>query len=330
MNLKDAREYLIACIEAMLPAFLWGGPGIGKSDLIHQVADTRGMGLIDLRLSQLSDVDLRGVPNVGSDGRLRWLQAPFLPTVERDGERGILLLDELPQALPSVQNAGYQLVLDRAIGEYKLPSGWVVVAAGNNSGDGGYQQRLASPLANRFAQHIEIEAEIDTWADWAVDNAIDPVVIGLLKFRPELLYQFDRQAKSFPTPRSWAMLSKLAQYLPEHRWLDAARQCIGGAAAVEYYAYKQLMSELPSLAEIIRNPTSSVVPSNPGTLYAVCVGLARQMQASNMSAIISYMDRIAIEYAVLGVKSALKRDNSLASLPEFTRWAVKHQSAFKS
>ncbi|HEX6825890.1 MAG TPA: hypothetical protein VF077_06170 [Nitrospiraceae bacterium] len=338
MNLQDAYELMIACIEARLPAFLWGGPGLGKSDTVRQVAShygwnpnpaSRTFGLIDLRLSQYSDVDLRGLPHVEGSYSV-WSLPSILPYAERDGERGVLFLDELPQAVHSVQNVGYQLILDRCIGDYQLPDGWTVIAAGNNSGDGGFQQKLASPLANRFAQHMEIEADIDLWANWATDNNIDPVIIGLLKYRSELLYQFDKNSKAFPTPRSWAMLSRLAPFVPARLLKQAAENCIGNGAAIEYYGYKDLLAQLPSLAAIIANPLSAPIPTNPGTLYAVCIGLARQLNAKTIKGVMQYLDRIPVEFAVMGVKSAIARDKSLESYPEFVQWAVKNQDAFKA
>src|SRR5271157_4947272 len=144
------------------PAFLWGAPGVGKSQVVAQVAATLGVRLIDIRAVLLDPVDLRGLPTV-EHGKAAWATPAFLP---EDGA-GILFLDELNAAPPLVQAACYQLVLDRALGDYRLPDGWTVFAAGNREGDRAVTSRMSSALANRFI-HLPFETDLDDWSRWAM------------------------------------------------------------------------------------------------------------------------------------------------------------------
>ena len=152
--------------------------------MIRQVADEAKLPLIDVRASLLDPTDLRGIPTV-ENGRAVWCPPSFLPTAD-DGPGGILFFDELSAAPPLVQASLYQLVLDRRVGEYELPDGWRIVAAGNRQEDKSVVFRMPAALANRFV-HLDFEVDYDDWRDWAVARGIHPLVIGFLGLRRELL-----------------------------------------------------------------------------------------------------------------------------------------------
>ena len=140
-------------------------PGIGKSQVIAQAARDLGIDLIDVRAVLLDPVDLRGLPHIDENRRACWCPPDFLP---REG-CGVMLLDELNAAPPLVQAACYQLVLDRCLGEYRLPEGWSMVAAGNRETDRAVTHRMPSALANRFA-HLNFDVDAEEWIQWAQDN----------------------------------------------------------------------------------------------------------------------------------------------------------------
>lgn len=171
--------------------------------MVKQAAEEEDVNCIDIRLVLLDPTDLRGIP-IPEDGKAKWLPPTFLPN---EG-RGIIFLDELNCAAPLVQNSGLQLVLDRCIGEYVLPDGYCIMAAGNREMEA-FVHRMSPPLLNRFC-HIDFDVDNDEWAKWAVKNIIAPQVIGMLtKFRPELIYKFEPQKRSYPTPRSWQFASQI-------------------------------------------------------------------------------------------------------------------------
>src|SRR3989344_1369249 len=146
--------------------FMWGPPGVGKSDTVGQVADAEGLRMVDLRLALMDPTDLRGIP-VPEDGKAKWLP-PSAPPPEG---RGILFLDELNLAPPLVQSSAFQLVLDRKIGEYELPEGWCIIAAGNKAEQGANAYKRAPPRRNRFV-HIDFEIDIDDWRSWALKHDV--------------------------------------------------------------------------------------------------------------------------------------------------------------
>ncbi len=186
------------------PVMLWGPPGVGKSQIVAEIAGERDTRLIDIRLSQLEPSDLRGIPFRAQGGGVDWAIPRMLPDATRHGSHGILFLDEINAAPPSVSAAAYQLILDRRLGEYTVPDGWVIFAAGNRQGDRGVAYVMPAPLANRFT-HYEIEPNLDDWVAWALREGMDERLIGFLRFRPELLFEYDAEQNpvSFPSPRTW-------------------------------------------------------------------------------------------------------------------------------
>ena len=153
------REFQAALHGQHTPVMLWGAPGVGKSQMVAQVAERHGMPVIDLRLSQMEPSDLRGIP-FRNDGRVDWAVPSMLPEAERHGNQGILFLDEITSVPPSVSAAAYQLILDRRLGAYEVPDGWAIFAAGNRQGDRGVTYTMPAPLANRFS-HFDVDINLD-------------------------------------------------------------------------------------------------------------------------------------------------------------------------
>lgn len=316
---KVAASVIAASIAAGNPVLMTGAPGIGKSDIVRQIADARKWGFIDLRLSTIDPVDLRGLP-AASHGEAVFLPMGALPKAGRDGEAGILFLDELPQAPMAVQNAAFQLVWDRKIGDYQLPPGWHIVAAGNRVSDRAGANRLNSALANRFT-HISLGVDLDSWCQWALANGIAPEVVAFLRFRPELLHKFSPDSPINPTPRTWAMCARYvnAGLDPE---TESAAMCgtVGDGPAAELLAFLRIWRTLPSPDSVFLDPAGATVPTNPATLYAICGALARKVTANSMAQFVRYIGRLPPEYGVLAMKDATRRDNSLNSTPEAVQW----------
>src|SRR2546423_9189043 len=197
------REFSSTASLAHTPVMVWGPPGVGKSRIVAAIAEAHRVPLVDIRLSQMEPTDLRGIP-FRNGARVEWSVPALLPEESRHGARGILFLDEITSAPPTVTAAAYQLILDRRLGEYEVPAGWAIFAAGNRYGDRGVSYVMPSPLANRFT-HYEIEPHLDDWIAWAHGSGLDDRVIAFLRFRPDLLFHFDagRNPVAFPSPRSW-------------------------------------------------------------------------------------------------------------------------------
>ena len=248
--------------DVKFSVMLWGAPGLGKSSVVSQVAQQNRISLIDLRLSQLTPGDLRGLP-VPIDGKSMWYPPEFLP---RKG-KGILFLDEINMSPPAVQAIAQQLILDRKVGNYCVPSGWFIWAAGNRKEDKAAVFDMPAPLANRFL-HYEISPDLESFRSWALKKGVDEKILAFLSFRPDLLHAIDGKSPAWPSPRSWAMANELASAkLP----MDAA---VGNAAAGEFNAFISVYDKLPDLDRILAGKAKTNFPKDPSTRFAVTVGLS--------------------------------------------------------
>ncbi|HEU0188018.1 MAG TPA: MoxR family ATPase, partial [Gallionellaceae bacterium] len=267
------REFVSAREGHHTPVMLWGPPGVGKSQIIAQIAARHNAPMIDIRLSQMEPSDLRGIP-FRVENRVEWAIPSMLPDLERHGPNGILFLDEITSAPPSVSAAAYQLILDRRLGAYEVPKGWVIFAAGNRQGDRGVTYTMPAPLANRFS-HFEIEANLDDWVGWAYANNIDERLIAFLRFRPELLFDFDpaHNPVAFPSPRSWEFAHRaLQKFDSTDLLLPTLQACVGPAAGLELNAFIENLDRMPDLDAIMRGEQVPV-PREVDLQYAVAAAL---------------------------------------------------------
>ena len=201
---SELATTLALLVEARQPCVVWGPPGAAKSMIAQQVAADAARKYVDVRALLLDPVDLRGIPWRDADGRPRWAPPAFLPPTDDPG-RWLINLEELPSAVPMVQAALYQLVLDRKVGKYELPEGASLIACGNRESDRGVVLRMPTPLASRFV-HLEIRVDAQDWLAWAAANGIAPEVLFYIQMRPDMLHQFDPQSreKAFCCPRTAA------------------------------------------------------------------------------------------------------------------------------
>lgn len=326
-TITDALPVINALIDLDKPVFIWGAPGIGKSDLAREIAKERNVPLVDFRAVLLDPVDLRGIPSVDG-GITRWNPPSFLPDAARDGLQGLLFIDELNAAPPMVQAALFQLVLDRKLGEYTLPEGWRVVAAGNRQSDRAAAQRMPSALANRFA-HVELEADVPAWCAWAAANGIRPELIAFLRFRPALLHDMPKGAdlRAFPTPRAWAAVSKALDLAPKLIF-SVASSLVGEACASEFKGFLDVYKNLPRIDAIINDPTGTIVPLEPSARYAIAAALSRAASHANFAAIVQYLARMpTAEFSVMAITDATRRDPALKDAPGFAQWAIANQAS---
>jgi ATPase family associated with various cellular activities (AAA) len=318
-----AAEAITKCLAVRQPIFVWGPPGAGKSSVVREIAKNTGKQLIDLRLSLLDSVDLRGFPHM-HDGRMHFATPSFLPT--DPNSEGVLFLDEMNVAPPAVQAAAYQLVLDRKVGEYQLPDGWSIIAAGNRETDQGVTYTMPAPLANRFV-HADFDVHFDDWRQWAINHKLRSEVVNFISFRPGLLMDFDPDKRAFPTPRSWEFVSRV---IDSSTTGEVERALISGAvgdgAAAELAGFLKIFRTLPNPDMVLMNPSKADVPTDPATLYALCGALSERASEANFDRLIEYCERIKPEFQVLCIRDTVTRNRDLAQTKTFAQWAVKNAS----
>jgi MoxR-like ATPase len=326
------REFISTRSGHHTPVMLWGPPGVGKSQMVAQVGERHGVSVIDIRLSQMEPSDLRGIP-FRSDGLVEWAVPAMLPDEKRHGAAGILFLDEINSAPPSVSAAAYQLILDRRLGEYQVPAGWAIFAAGNRQGDRGVTYAMPAPLANRFA-HFEVEAYLDDWVLWAYQRGIDERIIAFLRFRPELLFDFDpaHNPVAFPSPRSWEFAHRALQKFGEaHQLLvETLQACVGSAAGIEAAAFIRSLDKLPDLDAILRREPVPI-PREIDLQYAVASALvARALRAKAENKgdevygpILEFAGRFSQREMGVMLVSDMHRaiGQAIFNVPEFAPWA---------
>lgn len=341
VTLALAKRAIVAHYETDMPLMLSGPPGVGKSDVFRQACAEMKIGFIDFRASLRDQVALLGVPRIDlKTNTTVWVPPNELPNAKRDGKKGIFLCDEITSAPLPTQVALYGLILDRVLGEYRMESGWVPMAAGNLLSDKAAVTRLSSALKNRFG-HFQIEADLETWCDWAVCNGVDPLLIAFLRWRPYLLHIMPgarpaeaeaenipgvpADANAFPSPRSWTRASAFVDQ-PEDLRVHLIRAQVGDAMAGEFEGFYRVWRTLPTIQAIIANPGGTPVPNDPASLYALSAALARAATRQNFDAILTYASRFGTrEFSVVLTLDAVKRDPTLQKTGAYAKWAIGNQ-----
>lgn len=323
MKPSEVVQMVNLALKTNRPIFLWGPPGIGKSNLIKQVANDTNRLLIDVRAVLLDPVDLRGIPSI-EDGRTRWFPPSFLP--DKSDQEIILFLDELAQSPPLVQSACLQLCLDRRLGEYVLPDNVSIIAASNRESDKAGAHRVITPLLNRF-MHVDMDVDQEDWQEWAIKHKVRQEIRSFLKFKPKLLFGFDPKANqhAFPTPRSWEFASMALQIAPQNMWRDAVASCVGDGAASEFINYCKVYEDLPKIDDVLKKPESApIYKDEPSIQFALCEALIDKAvhNGSNkvFTPIVQYMRRINKEFAFMMARAIGKANREFLNNDEFNKW----------
>jgi len=322
LNPNKAKNALRVAMQKQRPIFLWGPPGIGKSDIVAQITNSLPNSfLIDIRLSLWEPTDIKGIPYFDSNAnKMVWGAPAELPdeAMAAEYDHIVLFLDEMNSAAPAVQAAAYQLILNRRVGQYKLPDNVIIVAAGNREADKGVTYRMPAPLANRFI-HIEMGVNFDDWFNWAVDNKIHQDVVGYLQFAKQDLYDFDPKSssRSFATPRSWSFVSELLDdQLDEGTTTDLVAGAVGEGLAVKFMAHRKVAANMPNPTDILNGKVKELQTKEISAKYSLTVSLCYELKEASdandkkfddkVNNFLRFaMDNFETELVVMGIKLAL-------------------------
>lgn len=259
---------------------LWGTRGVGKSSVVRQVADHFKVPLVDLRLTTIEPVDIRGAIYADEvQGKTVWFPPEFLPAPDQPA--GILFLDELTAADQRLQISAYSLILDRRVGNYRLPDGWQVIAAGNASFHGAVSHDMGTALADRMF-HFNVQTVIDAFLAHALACGFAPEVMAYLKVRPDRLDDTPSQLANDhlvgASPRGWEDISNVLK----SRLSDSAKRVfvqgrIGAANAAEFFG---VLREIQAAVDVVRllasrpgDETAALLPKTLDGLYGMLYGL---------------------------------------------------------
>ena len=281
VNPQSAIAAIKTALKVRRPVMLHGAPGIGKSDIIHQIGKELNRPVIDIRLALYDPSDIKGFPYFDPKSQsMKWAPSSELPKDEFSN--AIVFYDELVSAAPAVQAAAYQLILNRRVGEYHLPEGADQIAAGNRASDRGVVYKMPAPLANRFI-HLELKVDVDQWIDWALAKGLHKDVVGYVSHMKQDLFTFDPKSSghAFATPRTWEFVSQILAMedeIGEETALDLISGTIGDGLAVKHSAFRKHSAKLPKAMDILEGKVDKLETKEVGALYSLVISLAYELR----------------------------------------------------
>lgn len=323
MSPKTLKATLLKAMTAGLPILIKGAPGIGKSDIVNQVAVELNMNLIISHPVVSDPTDYKGLPGI-VDGKAEFLPFGDLRLLIDAKKPTICFLDDLGQAPAVVQAACMQLILARQIDGHKISKHVVFIAATNRRKDRAGVTGILEPVKSRFASIICLEADSDEWIEWALQHDVPAELIGFIHFRPSLLNseEVSSEIVNHPCPRTIAYAGKLIQAgLDSHEVLAGA---IGEGAAAELVGFIKVYKNLPNISAILIDPVNTVVPSDPAALYAVVAALVEKSTEDNADRIFTYGNRLQADFSVLLVRDMIRKNSKIQNTTSFIGWATEH------
>lgn len=219
-GLVPYEDFGLTLEEIRRPLLVIGKPGIGKTcgvlssirEMNKKLPKDRKLGFKKILLGQTVVGSLSGIPVSKPDGTVVRIQLPDLPNPQRDGEYGVLFLDEITTADEMQIQPALGLADDsRSLGEYTLPEHWIVIGAGNGPDCTNFV-RLDDMTLTRFSAYdINYNYHKD-FRPYAHATGINEDIIAFLNFKPDLCVRpestdMDSAGKMFPCPRTWERLS---------------------------------------------------------------------------------------------------------------------------
>lgn len=310
------------------PVSLIGPPGGGKTSLVRRGSEELSIGYIEKHMPTMLVEDF-GVPDVATDNDNFGYKIPdWYPAEGRTDipDEGILCFDDRNQAGNDLQKVLANIQQARTLHGVPLKKGWMVISTGNRQEDRAGANRVLSHLANRETV-IELETHLDDSTKWMIENDVQPEVVSFLRFRPNLLHDFDPQRDQNPTPRSWVegVSAILGIVSPEAEY-ECFKGAVGEGAAAEFVGFVKIYRKLPNPDNIIMNPKTADVPDDPATLYALSGAIAERATENNFERVCTYAERMPPEFSVLSISYAARKKPELASTQAFTNWAINHQN----
>jgi len=321
MKSTDLFESLDIALKAGLAAFIKGPAGGGKTTMVRDYGKRRKMNVVHCHAPLMDLLDVKGCISTAGD------YAKFLPLEmwpkEEDGP-ALIIIDEFPQCVTAIQNAFSQLLIEKIMGDVRLPKGSMVIATGNRKIDKAAANNIPSHIINR-TMHINLDEDRDGWFEWAAKAGVHPHVLAFIKFKPDALFTFDPGDSQSPygTPRSWEYVSKVIKVNPKESLLtELISGLVGPGNASVFAAYRKTCLTLPDPKEILRNPSTTTLPTDPGVLFAMCTGLSYYVDETTVDNFMLLANRLPMEFAMTMIKEAGNRHTPLQKHQGMASWMI--------
>lgn len=338
VNAEEYSDMLKVAWSTKLPLMVYGGPGIGKSDIPRQVfreiAETTGRKFVewsalthaekeaciknpeqwfimsDQRIGGMDSSELRGLPKFSGD----WIETTpysWVGFFTQPKAAGIIFFDEINLAAPTVAGQAYEIVLGRTVADRRISNDVLLIAAGNRATDRAFTFEMPMPLRDRFNE-IELSPDVETWTKWAAKSNINPHLISFVNWKEMYLYSLDKVKGSDKgsTPRSICRASALIGDLDISG--NLVRKYVtcscGQAFAVEFQAYVKYYMEL-NWSQIFKKP-ETVATFSVDKCWAVSGGLVEKYRKDEtlfdtLLDVISYMRK---DFAIVSLKMICNAD----------------------
>ena len=329
MKYSDIKSSVLSnfSIGNKLVPFIKGRPGGGKSALARDIVNSLGINperVTEFNPSLRDPVDIMGVPRTDNDVA-KWIPMPEFWRIRDDGtdQPCALIVEELSDAPVPMQNPMCRVILDRYAGELGLHNKLVIIATGNRTEDKSGANRMTTKLSNRM-QNLDYDENLDDWVNWALDKGIRLDLIQFLRFRPNLLSDFQPNRELNPTPRTWEFVNEVNASLPSDLYFGNIAGLVGEGAAAEYTGFKRIFENLPNIDGIIMNPAKAEVPKDMAVLYALTGALAHRVSVDNIDRVAEYIARMPQDFQVMCMLDAQTLAPKIRNTKAYVQWTVKN------
>lgn len=239
--------------------------------------------LIDERLSEYDQTDIKGLPSFKSEKETLDWKVPFwVKLITKEETDGIIFFDEMNLASPSVLSSVYKIIYDRIVGENPISKDWLICACGNLDTDGAYTNSLPSPIKDRSGEVELLPPSSDDWVNWAVENNFDNRIIAFVNFKPNILNLKHEDNQKFTTPRGLERLNKLIYKSQiDNSFELCSYSAIGEGIAREFIAFCKI-EDKEKFEKIIKNPKEINTLSSLEEYYFFLCSVAERYSQKNI------------------------------------------------
>ena len=339
MKLNDCKEAVKAIIKFNLDQedradfitpMLWSSPGLGKTEgvkqAIQEVAEEMDNNIKSetFIVAQHDPMDLGGLPVIDKENKTFSRAKGSFWDYPEDW-KGVVMLDELPQSAPMVMNLMSQAILEGRFGEHKLPKGLMFICMGNPITSAAATNPMPSHLRNRLT-HFDIDIDAEAFLEWATKNGKSHLITGFIRYRPEFLSKFKKDANAYPSPRAWNKVDSIIRAITDHHLRShAIKGTVGEGACADFMGHLRVADQMPDPQLILKDPLNVEVPADPPVLYAVCSALSAFAKTSTVKNMFTYINRFENkEFGVFTVRDMLNRNPDLRANKDVTSWLMSH------